>query len=140
MEDASALVSTRVLVIDDDDVARQTMVELLRGEGHEVSSLPSPIGATKHVLQAAVEVVVIDVMMPSLRGDKLAALLTRNPRLRNLGVVLVTGAPIEQMQQIAGTVNASAVIAKDRAHEELDAAVRRAARPGPKTSGLPPQR
>ncbi len=124
------LTSRRVLVIDDDDVARESMVELLRKEGHHVTSLPSPIGATKHVIQSKADVVVIDVMMPSLRGDKLASLLTKNPKLRKLGIVLVTGAPAEELNRIASLVNASAVVEKDKAYVDLDPAVRRAGRSG----------
>jgi CheY-like chemotaxis protein len=129
-EEKPHLGARRVLVIDDDEISRESMVEILRQEGHDVTSLPSPIGATKHVVQSKVEVVVIDVMMPSLRGDKLASLLTRNPKLRHLGIVLVTGAPAEELHQIAGLVNASAIVEKDKAHVELDYAVRRAGKSG----------
>ncbi len=118
----------RVLVVDDDDVARETMVELLLNAGHQVFGLPSPIGATKHILDGDIEVVVLDVMMPSIRGDKLAVLLGRNPRLRHLGVILVTGAPLAEVDVVAGAVRASAVVEKSAVHTDLDAAVRRAVR------------
>ena len=87
----------RVLVIDDDDISREMMVDLLRGDGHLVWDLPSPIGATKHIVTEEVQVVVIDIMMPSMRGDKLAALLSRNPKLKELGVVLVSGATVNEL-------------------------------------------
>jgi CheY-like chemotaxis protein len=116
----------RLLVIDDDDIAREVIVDVLRRQGHEVSSLPSPIGATKHLLNGNVQVVVIDVMMPSMRGDKLAALLGKNPKLKDLGVVLVTGVPTSQLDALADTVHAAAVVDKNQLHLQLDGAVRRA--------------
>jgi CheY-like chemotaxis protein len=118
----------RVLVIDDDDIARLAMVELLAAAGHEVSDLPSPIGATQKLLQEQIDVVVLDVMMPSLRGDKLAALLRKNPRLQHLGVILVTGALPDELEEVAGLVDAQAVIEKARIDETLVDAVNRAAR------------
>ncbi len=118
----------RVLVIDDDDIARFAMVELLAAAGHEVSDLPSPIGATQKLLQEQIDVVVLDVMMPSLRGDKLANLLRKNPRLQHLGVILVTGALPEELEEVADLVDAQAVIEKARIDETLVDAVNRAAR------------
>ena len=118
----------RVLVIDDDDVAREIIVDVLAREGHDVSSLPSPIGATKHIVENQIEVVVLDVMMPSMRGDKLAALLGRNPKLKNLGVVLVTSARVEDVSVLAEAVSSVAIVAKDGLQADLPQAVRRAAK------------
>lgn len=130
MSAAQASESLRVLVIDDDDVSRETMVELLREGGHDVSGLPSPIGATKHIVSAEIQVVVLDVMMPSMRGDKLAALLFKNPRLKSLGVVLVTGAAATELATLASEVKAAAIVSKSSLDQELLPAVRRAARRG----------
>jgi CheY-like chemotaxis protein len=118
----------RVLVIDDDDIARMAMVDLLASAGYQVSDLPSPIGATQKLLHDQIDVVVLDVMMPSLRGDKLATLLRKNPRLQHLGVILVTGALPDELQEVAGQVEAHAVIEKARIDEALVDAVNRAAR------------
>jgi CheY-like chemotaxis protein len=98
----------RVLVIDDDDISREIMLGLLEAAGHQVSGLPSPIGATKHILDTDIQVMVVDIMMPSMRGDKLAALLSRNPKLRGLGVVLVTGAPSAELASLAAELKARA--------------------------------
>lgn len=129
----------RVLVIDDDDIAREVIVDVLRRQGHEVSSLPSPIGATKHILGGNVQVVVIDVMMPSMRGDKLAALLSKNPKLKDLGVVLVTGVPTEQLEALADEVNAAAVVEKSEIHQQLGNAVRRAVKSRASRYSIPPR-
>jgi CheY-like chemotaxis protein len=115
----------RVLVIDDDDIACDVMVDLLNREGYDVTSIMSPIGATQHILAGEVQVVVIDVMMPAMRGDKLAALLGRHPRLRNLGVVLITGAPTSELQKLAGELSQAVLVQKTDLHMSLGPAVRR---------------
>jgi len=117
----------RVLVIDDDDVARDVIVDLLEHEGHEVTSLASPLGATKHIVDQHVNVVVLDLMMPSMRVDKLAHLLARNPKLKHLGVVLVTSAGAEDVSALATAMGSVSVVSKSGLQATLGAAVRRAA-------------
>lgn len=118
----------RVLVIDDDDVARAVIVDVLQRDGHLVTSLPSPIGATKHIVDQQVNVVVLDLMMPSMRGDKLANLLGRNPKLKHLGVVLVTSARLEDVSALTNAMASVAIVSKSGLHDELCPAVRRAAK------------
>lgn len=137
LQDASG--PLRVLVIDDDDIAREVIIDVLKRQGHDVTGLPSPIGATKHILNGNIQVVVLDVMMPSMRGDKLAALLSKNPKLRDLGVVLVTGVPTGQLDALADEVNAAAVVEKSEIHTQLGAAVRRAVKAKQRSSMAPPR-
>jgi CheY-like chemotaxis protein len=71
-------------------------------------------------------VVVIDVMMPAIRGDKLASLLKKNPQLRGLGVVMVSGAPSEELEQLGTEIDPSEVVNKANARTQLVDAVLRA--------------
>jgi PleD family two-component response regulator len=116
-----------VLVIDDSDIARAEMIRILTDAGLRAVGLSSPIGATRAILENAVNVVVIDVMMPSMRGDRLAALFRGNPRFKGLGVVLVSGEDEGELFRLAAEVGADAVVAKSRIRE-LFAAVQRASR------------
>jgi CheY-like chemotaxis protein len=118
----------RVLVIDDDDLAREFLCTVLRRGGFAVSDLPSTIGATNRITRDDIQVVVIDVMMPSIRGDKLATLLRKNPSLSQLGVVLVSSAPRDELEQLVLDVEAEAVVGKDEARTKLVDAVHNAAR------------
>lgn len=116
-----------VLVIDDSDVARRAMAELLTQNGMKVVTLSSPIGATREVMRNNVDVVVIDLMMPGLRGDRLAALFRENGRLAKLGLVLVSGGSDEELSQLSLERSVDAVVSKSRIHE-LPAAVQRVRR------------
>jgi CheY-like chemotaxis protein len=111
-----AMAPLRVLVIDDDDVARDVIVDVLEHDGHQVTSLPSPIGATKHIVDQNVDVVVLDLMMP------------RNPKLKHLGVVLVTSARLEDVSALAETMGSVAIVSKGGIHSDLLPAVKKAAR------------
>ena len=126
-----ALVSLRpdrggvVLVIDDSDISRAEMTRVLEGAGMQVMGLASPIGATRVILGGNVRAVVIDVEMPSLRGDRLAALFRGNPRMNGVGVVLVSGDTSEELARLATEARADASVSKT-ALSKLPDAVRRA--------------
>lgn len=103
-----------VLVIDDSDIAREQMADRLKQVGFRVSMLASPIGATRVIAEQAIDVVVIDVQMPSIRGDRLAALFKGNRRFAALGVILVTGANETELSQLGALAKADAVLSKAR--------------------------
>ena len=116
----------RVLVIDDDEIARELMVSILRDAAHDTFELPSPIGATQLIASRSIDVVVLDLMMPALSGDKLARMLRSNPRLRGLGIVLVSSCDIRELEDLAASVNANAVVSKRDVRTHLLSAVAKA--------------
>lgn len=114
-----------VLVIDDSDIARAQMVHLLTRAGMKVIDLPSPIGATRTIFENNVTVAVIDLLMPGMRGDRLAALFRGNPRLKHLAVVLVSSERGEDLARASREVGADEVVSKQHL-EDLAPAVFRA--------------
>ena len=116
---AALRASKRVVVIDDDEFEREYLVDLLRVAGFNVSSLPSVIGVTNHLVQEQVEVVVLDVMMPTIRGDKLATLLRKNGALPHLRVVLVSSLPEEEVAPLMAQARVDAFVAKAHVRTEL---------------------
>lgn len=121
---------SRVLVIDDSDIARQSMVLALREAGFDVHELPSPLGATREILRKDIAFVVIDIEMPALRGDRLAALVRANPRFRDISLVLVSSMPEAELRKLADDVGADAYISKSRMPKELVATLQRLAGTG----------
>lgn len=117
----------RVLVIDDDEISREYQVSVLERTGCIVHNLPTAIGATNLLLREDIQVVVLDVLMPSLPGDKLAVLLRKNRQLAGLGVVLVSSCPRAELEQIALEVNADALVGKHEIRAALPKAVAHAA-------------
>lgn len=126
----SARPPPNVLVIDDSEIARADMCDRLRRAGFNVTSLASPIGATRVIVEQAISVVVIDVQMPSIRGDRLAALFRGNPRFSNLGVILVTGGDEAELRQLGQATKADGVLSKGSL-DRLVSLVRSAARKQP---------
>jgi two-component system, OmpR family, response regulator len=119
---------SRVLLIDDDDIAREYLASLLRDAGHEVFELPSPIGATRTILSEGIEAVILDVFMPDMDGDKSAKMLRENSRLSALAIVLVSSSEPAKLREIAERVKADAVVCKADARAHLVTTVRAAIR------------
>jgi CheY-like chemotaxis protein len=104
----------RVLVIDDTEISRLAMVEILAKAGCQVLQLASAIGATRMILQHKVQAAVIDVAMPGLSGDKLITLLRDNPRLQGLAIIVVSARSQEELDAIRAATGADAAL--DKAH------------------------
>lgn len=109
----------RVLVIDDDDVAREMLASTLEDAGHDVYELPSAIGATREIFQRQIEAIVVDVMMPDINGDKLSKVLRQNSRGKQLAIVLVSSRPADELAALAAAAGADAVLPKGRVRAEL---------------------
>jgi CheY-like chemotaxis protein len=103
----------RVLVIDDSDIAREHIVNLLSAADYKVFDQPSAIGATRAIREHMIRAVVVDVSMPGLSGDKLVGVLRKNVRLSGLVIVVVSAKTTEELDEIDELRAADAVISKD---------------------------
>jgi len=119
--------AARVLLIDDDDIAREFLSSLLRDAGHQVWELSSPIGATRTILSERIEIAVLDVYMPDMDGDKSAKMLRQNPRLTGLSIVLVSSCELNKLAALATRVRADAIVSKADARGQLAGVVTRLA-------------
>ena len=112
-----------VLIIDDSDIARELMRESLHRHGHRVLTMPSPIGATQTILRESIDVVIIDVNLPTINGDQLAKLFRKQNRLDRVGLVLVSGMEAEALEKLRKESKADAVVTKPELDERLHPAV-----------------
>jgi CheY-like chemotaxis protein len=114
-----------VLVIDDSDIDRQVMVELLTNAGFPVHDLPTAIGATRAAREHGSRVIVIDQNLPALNGAKLAALFRSNTNMKDIRVILISSNDEATMAELVREARADAFVSKDRMHSELVPMVRR---------------
>jgi len=109
----------RVLVIDDDEIARQAISDLLQNGGYAVHPLASPIGATQVLASQSIVAAVIDLNMPIMSGDRFIALIRTWDRTRDLPVVLISGESSETLREAAAALPGVAVVAKAQMNEQL---------------------
>ena len=81
----------RVLVVDDEQSVRTTLAEFLGDAGHEATLAADAETAISALRDGEFDVVVVDVVLPSLSGVDLLRLIRKmHPRVQ---VVLITGQP-----------------------------------------------
>jgi CheY-like chemotaxis protein len=83
----------KILVVDDDADWRDVVCEVLGSLGHEVVAAADGETALVHLAQERFDAVLLDLMMPGLSGEQVAARLPRDAP----PVVFVTGLPAEDV-------------------------------------------
>ena len=112
----------RVLVIDDDDVARYLLRALLRDDGFVVSEATSgPEGLTKAREQRP-DLIVCDVLMPGMGGVEVLGALKADPLTHDIPVVMNTVKRLSAVERESLEAVAAAVLPKE-ALARRDAAV-----------------
>ncbi len=109
----------RVLVIDDSEISRDVIRDLLEGAGCIVRTLESPLGATAEVVRFDAEFVVVDVNMPVMSGGRFVELIRRNTRLSHVKLVLVSGDSETELRRLGESLEADAVIPKKALNDRL---------------------
>jgi adenylate cyclase len=79
-----------ILVVDDDPVNRSMLSRTLEAEGHEVTTVDGGSAALDLLRSHDVDVVLLDVVMPTMDGYQVLERLKADPELRHLPVVMVT--------------------------------------------------
>ena len=81
----------RVLIIEDDDDAGDTLAELLRLGDHQVSVARSGAEGVALACSLAPEFVLVDIGLPDIDGYEVARRLRNNPVTSHLRLIAVTG-------------------------------------------------
>jgi CheY-like chemotaxis protein len=123
--DDGVVAAPSVLVIDDNEIALAAIRTLLEAAGVAVECLPTAIGATQAILRHGIRVVVADLNMPAITGSSLVTMLRKNPRLRDVSVVLISGDPPDSLTLVAAQVGAAGSVSKQDMHQALVPMVQR---------------
>jgi two-component system alkaline phosphatase synthesis response regulator PhoP len=100
----------RVLVVDDDPDVVAVCSLVLESEGYEVTAALNGSQAVDKVNKDGIDVILMDVMMPVLDGLTACKIVKRNPRTKDLPVIIMSASEVLQMKSV--DCDADAVIAK----------------------------
>src|SRR6185503_3082860 len=59
---------SNVLVVDDEPVARQSLMDILKLEGYAVVSTPNGHAAVEHIRTHPIDLMIVDLRMPGMDG------------------------------------------------------------------------
>lgn len=113
----------KILLVDDAEMFRQSVANLLRTRGHEVIEAANGLAGVKLARSHLPDVVVSDIVMSQVDGYAMTALLRQHPATTDIPLVLITGdADLKGMRK-GMMLGADDYIAKPFKMDELVAAL-----------------
>ena len=109
----------RVLIVEDNDDARQMLHEALAFSGHEVREARDGASGLALAAEARPDVALIDIGLPDLDGYEVARRLRASPGGRRMGLIAITGYGQAEDQRRAYEAGFDAHLTKPVAPERL---------------------
>ena len=114
----------KILAIDDDEDALLYVQSVLCKE-HSVMSVSSWIKASEALVKESFDLVLLDIDMPGLSGDKLAGILQRRFSGAPLNIVFFSGIDEAELEKKTAEIGAKGFIRKPCPRDLLSLRVKR---------------
>ena len=102
-----------ILVIDDDPLVLVMSQDFLEEAGYRVSTAKDAIYSNEIIYGSdPPDLILMDVMMPLMSGDKKVRALKRRDRSSGIPVLLISGKEEQELQRLAGEVGADGYLTK----------------------------
>jgi len=96
--------SSYVLVVDDDPDVLGALMEALDMEGYEVEGARDGIDALKCIGRRRPDLIITDLLMPTMTGFELLAALHDDPRLASIPTLIITAGRSPDASETSGAV------------------------------------
>lgn len=102
----------KILVIDDELESREMVKQALEGD-HEVFMVENWVHVADYIFKYDIDLILMDVNMPGLKGDKLTEILMRQSKTsKPLKIVLFSALDEAELKEKVKEVNAKGYILK----------------------------
>ncbi|UCD85937.1 MAG: response regulator transcription factor [Deltaproteobacteria bacterium] len=78
----------KILIVDDDKVLLEIAKDVLVGEGYSVFTSDQSLGTSQNVAKIKPHLIIMDVNMPGLRGDKICKILKESTINKEMKIML----------------------------------------------------
>ncbi len=110
----------RLLIVEDNDIERQSIGELLGYHDIEIEAVGSGSEALTALLARRFDCIVLDLRLPDMSGFEFLERMREEPRLSEIPVVVFTGRDLSDAEQARLRATAKSVVLKDvRSAERL---------------------
>jgi CheY-like chemotaxis protein/HAMP domain-containing protein len=103
----------RLLVVEDNDTERQSIVELLGHTDIEITTVATGAEAYETLLDRAFDCCVLDLRLPDMSGFELLERIHAESSLRNIPVVVFTGKDLSDEEDARLRTMAKSIVLKD---------------------------
>jgi CheY-like chemotaxis protein len=108
----------RILIVDDNNDARDALCRFFQASGHKVSCVPNGREALASVINELPDVVLLDLLMPEMDGPSFLEVVRSYLRLQTLPVVVLTALNNSPMIDRAQALKVNSVLLKGKATSE----------------------
>ena len=119
----------KVLLVEDNKNIVMTMRMALEGRGYEVVVATDGVGAVEEALSCAPDAILLDLVIPKLDGFDVLRELRREPKTRDIPVIVISAKAAEDDIREARKLGAKEYIVKPFNPEELVGAIARVLAP-----------
>ncbi len=109
----------KILIVDDSDLVLEIYKEVLESADFEVITRNTPFGTASIIATEKPNLVLIDLFMPALSGDKLVELLRKDKNIQNTKLILFSNRPSDELKSISASCGADGFIQKTGDHMEV---------------------
>ena len=102
-----------LLVVEDDDGQRQSIVDLIADTDVEITAVDSAEAALEALDEAHVDCMVLDLGLRDMSGFELLERVKRDPERRHLPIIIYTGKELSRQEETQLRKYAEAIIVKD---------------------------
>jgi CheY-like chemotaxis protein len=119
--------SERLIVIIDDDEIFLTLAEaILESAGYKVCTVSDGAEAKRYILSGVnPAMIIVDVLMPGLKGDEVARLLKEREETASIPVLFVSGISEGELDELVQQTGANGYLAKPFTFDQLVESVRK---------------
>lgn len=83
----------RILIIDDDRVIGEMLKYMFKLKGYKAWTLTHPAKAFQAVQDNKIDLIILDNLLPGVKGSHLCSILKKNPQTINVPVIMMSGLP-----------------------------------------------
>jgi chemosensory pili system protein ChpA (sensor histidine kinase/response regulator) len=101
-----------IMVVDDSLTVRKVTSRLLEREGYRVLTAKDGVDALEQMQDALPDVMLVDIEMPRMDGFDLARIVRREPRTREIPLIIISSRTAEKHRNQAAQIGVNAFLGK----------------------------
>ncbi len=109
----------RILIVDDDEAILRLVKDILDREGYSVFTFDQALGTSQKVAKIKPHLILMDVIMPGLAGDKICKILKDSYVNKEMKIILYSTKDQNELEQLAEKTGADDFLKKSSNYREL---------------------
>ncbi len=102
----------KIVIIDDDINHLLTTKSILEEEGYEVCIHQGPFGSTNTIREFEPDIILLDINMPGLSGEKLSQLLKENTSIKDIPIFFYSSNDEDSLRKAVRELKVNGYICK----------------------------